>query len=146
MLPKKKRKRVAPARKGQPAPNEMLGLPKRLAEAIESWEQEHKQKLSQHDIAHMTGLSQPMINKLQKGTILKGVAAASLVRIARALDVEIGWFLTGAGAQVRRLPRYRVPEDESSTADGGVAELHEPLTGPPTDPPHPPSAEQASRP
>jgi transcriptional regulator with XRE-family HTH domain len=146
MLPKKKRKRVAPAEKGQRAPDEMTELPKRLSEAIEAWEAEHKLKLSQHDLAGMTGLSQPMINKLQRGETLKGVAAASLLRIAKALDVDIAWFLTGVGAQPRRLPRYRVPEDESTTSDGAVAELHEPLTGPPTGPPHPPSPEQASRP
>lgn len=148
MLPKKKRARVAPATKGQPPPDEMLGLPKRLTEAVDAWELEHKRKLSQHDLAGMAGVSQPMINKLQGGTILKGVAAASLVRIARALDVDIAWFLTGVGAQVRQLPRYRAPEVESTTLGEreGVAELHEPLTGPPTSPPRSPSPEQASRP
>lgn len=146
MLPKKKRKRIAPATKGQPAPEEMTDLPQRLTEAIEAWEAEHKQQLSQHDLAEMTGLSQPMINKLQRGETLKGVAAASLLRIAKALDVEIAWFLTGVGAQPRRLPRFRVPEAASSTEGGAVAELHEPLTGPPTSPPRPPSAERASRP
>jgi transcriptional regulator with XRE-family HTH domain len=144
---RKKSKRIAPKEKGQPAPPEMADLPKRLTEAMGAWEARHNNtKLSQHDLAEMADLSQPVIQKLLSGTTLKGVAAATLLRIARALDVDIAWLLTGVEDQPRRLPRYRVPDVESPTADeGAVTELHEPLTGPSTNPPRPPNHEQASR-
>lgn len=138
-----KKKRVAPKIKGQPAPRVMHGIPTRLAAAIEDWQIEHKQKLSQHDLAERAGVSQPVISKLSNAGTLKGVAAASILRVCQALNCDVAWFLTGVGGQ--KIPRYRVPEGESSTADDAVAEMHEPLTGPSTDPPRLPSIEQASR-
>jgi DNA-binding Xre family transcriptional regulator len=122
----------------------MSKAPRRLADAIEAWELENGRKLSQHDLTAMTGVSQPVLSKLSNGTNLKGVAASTIVRICEALNCEVGWFLTGAGAQPRRIPRFRVPEAESTTQDA-VVELHQPLTQPPADPKHPPIDEQASR-
>jgi DNA-binding Xre family transcriptional regulator len=121
-----KKKRVAPKKKGKPAPRAMHGIPVRLASALEAWQLKHNEKLSQHDLARKAGVSQPVISKLSNAATLKGVAAASIVRVCEALDCDVAWFLTGVGGQ--QIPRYRVPEVESTTQDDAVAYLHEPLT------------------
>lgn len=141
-----KKKRAAPKTKGKPAPAEMNKIPLRLAAAIEEWESAHGEKLSQHDLARKAGVSQPVISKLANKATLKGVAASSILRVCKALNCDVAWFLTGVGGQ--RIPRYRAPEVESPTEFDaeGVTELHEPLTGPPASPTRPPSSEQASRP
>jgi DNA-binding Xre family transcriptional regulator len=133
-----KKKRVAPKVKGKPAPAVMKGIPTRLAAAIQEWcVQKNIEKLSQHELARLAGVSQPVISKLSNAATLKGVAAASIVRVCEALNCDVAWFLTGVGGS--RIPPYRRPEGASPSEDPAVVVLREPLTGPPKDPPHPPS-------
>lgn len=85
--------------RGQPPPTEVLGIPLRLQSIIGELEQQHG-KLTQDKIAKGAGVSQSVISKMRKAKTVKGVTAAAVVRVAKALGVEPGWLLTGYGPKL----------------------------------------------
>ena len=84
-------------RKGPPVPPEMAGLPERLRRAM------RKRGLDQPKLAKKSGVSQPAISNLARGTSLDGVTAVNIARLALALDVPSGWLLTADGDVIPRL-------------------------------------------
>lgn len=92
----------APQKASGDVPNEMVGLPGRLQSAMAEYAQRHGlKKISQHEVAAMAELTQPVVNKLLRAKSLKGATAAALVRIAHALEIMPGWLLTGEGPKAR---------------------------------------------
>lgn len=84
----------SPARKQKrkPPPREMLSMPRRILEAMEARDIEKPAQL-----AKAAGVGRDIVTQLLNGKRLPGVQAANVIRIAKGLQVDAGWLLTGSG-------------------------------------------------
>lgn len=89
-MPTAARKKAANSRTTSPQrkpPLEMLGLPGRLAQARE------RAQLNQKQLAEASGVPAAVISRLERGLRLGNVSARTLVDLALATDVPVGWLI-----------------------------------------------------
>lgn len=72
-------------------PSTMAGVPKRLEGAME------RKRWQASDLAAASGVGADVISRIISGERLSGSQAATFVRLATALEVPVGWLLTGEG-------------------------------------------------
>lgn len=126
-------KRRAPA-----LPEEMVGIPGRLAQAMAEYAARRGvKKISQHELAELAEVAQPAINKVLKSKSA-GATAVLLVRLAHALEIMPGWLLTGEG------PKRRLTVPTSPTSRGGVTVIDQKFF-PNRSSSHPPDENEAGR-
>lgn len=80
-----------PKKTPRPAPPELLTLPSRITYARE------RGKLTKAALAKAAGMDAPAITRLEQGERAEGVEAATIIRLARALKVPVGWLAADEG-------------------------------------------------
>jgi transcriptional regulator with XRE-family HTH domain len=80
-----------PRKKPRPAPPELLTLSSRLTYARE------RGKLTKAALAKAAGMDAPAITRLEQGERAEGIEAATIIRLARALKVPVGWLAADEG-------------------------------------------------
>ena len=80
-----------PRRKTTTPPKALLTLPSRLKYARE------RQGLTQTALAERTGIDLGGISRLEKGERVVGIEAATIIRLAAALGVPVGWLAADEG-------------------------------------------------
>lgn len=87
---------------------------------------------SQAQLARLSGVPQPTINRILKGQGKKGPESATLISLADALGIELLWLQQGKGPQKAGMaveskreeqPRLRVVEPQPATKLQWVTEL-----------------------
>lgn len=73
----------------KPTPDAMRGFPERLTEAVRDSGQ------TDAAIAEASGVDAGGISRWKRGQRYAGIDAATVVRLAAALDVRVGWLLAG---------------------------------------------------
>jgi transcriptional regulator with XRE-family HTH domain len=76
----------------KPVPDELEGLAKRVKDKLAEYK---KDKISISRLAESQGLYTNEISEVAKNKKIAGITAAKLIRIAKALQVDPGWLLTG---------------------------------------------------
>jgi len=82
---------VVPRKKPRTPPPELLTLPSRITYARE------RGKLTKAALAKAAGMDAPAITRLEAGERSEGIEAATLIRLARALQVPVGWLAADEG-------------------------------------------------
>jgi transcriptional regulator with XRE-family HTH domain len=100
-----------PKKKPRPAPPELLTLPSRITYARE------RGKLTQAALAKAAGMDPPAISRLEKGERSEGIEAATIIRLARALQVPVGWLAADEG-DAGPVPVFREAGDRRRRDDG----------------------------
>jgi transcriptional regulator with XRE-family HTH domain len=80
-----------PKKKPRPTPPELLTLPSRITYARE------RGNLTKAALAKAAGMDAPAITRLEQGERSEGIEAATLIRLARALKVPVGWLAADEG-------------------------------------------------
>lgn len=75
--------------KRRPLPASMKGFPSRLSEAIE------EDGRPDREIAEAADVDAGGLSRWKRGQRFQGIDAASVVRVAKALGVRVGWLLAG---------------------------------------------------
>lgn len=82
---------LVPKKKAKVAPPELLTLPSRLTYARE------RGKLTKAAVAKAADMDAAQITRLEAGERAEGIEAATLIRLARALKVPVGWLAADEG-------------------------------------------------
>lgn len=90
-----------------------------IGEIVEQARITHSPKLSQQDLALLTGLSRSQIARLELNELKKGVPETWLTRIADALRIEVDFLKNG------EMPSIYVPEPRSIAAGNTIADLQD---------------------
>ena len=80
-----------PRKKPRAVPPELLTLSSRLTYARE------RGKLTKAALAKSAGMDAPTITRLEQGERAEGIEAATIIRLARALKVPVGWLAADEG-------------------------------------------------
>lgn len=70
---------------------ELATFPARLKYARE------RKNMTKSKLAEVSGVDAPRITRLENGERVQGIEVATLIRLARALDVSVGWFAADEG-------------------------------------------------
>lgn len=97
-----------PRKKPTPPPPELLTLPSRLKYARE------RIGMTGVALAEAAQLDPAQISRFENAERLTGVEAATLIRLARALGVPVGWLAADEGS-LPPAPIFREPTKPSST-------------------------------
>jgi transcriptional regulator with XRE-family HTH domain len=100
-----------PRRKSGPPPKVLLTLPVRMRYARE------RQGLTLTALAESTGMDLSQLSRLEKGERVAGVEAATVLRLASALNVPVGWLAADEG-QLPPVPVFR--ETDRRRKPGGT--------------------------
>ena len=92
------------------APPELLTLPSRITYARE------RGKLTKAALAKAAGMDAPAITRLEQGERAEGVEAATIIRLARALKVPVGWLAADEG-EPGPVPIFRESGDRRRRGD-----------------------------
>lgn len=103
-MPKRKPKEPV-QREVQEMPEEILGVPRRLKEAMDD------EGLNATQLSEIAGVSTQVITRILRGERLKGMRAGSAVLLCRALGRNLDWLLAEIG-----------PEKRFAVTDGADAE------------------------
>lgn len=82
---------LVPKKKPRATPPELATLPSRITYARE------RGKLTKAALAKAAGMDAPAITRLEQGERTEGIEAATLIRLARALQVPVGWLAADEG-------------------------------------------------
>lgn len=97
---------LVPRKKPTPPPPELLTLPSRLKYARE------RIGMTGVALAQASGLDPAQISRFEKAERLTGVEAATLIKLARALGVPVGWLAADEGT-LPPAPIFREPPKPS---------------------------------
>ncbi len=99
-----------PKKKPAPPLPELATLPERLKYA------RTRAGLTGAALADKSGIDAPRISRLEKGERAQGVEAATIIMLARALDVDVGWLAADEGTlpprTFRETDRRKKPDGE----------------------------------
>lgn len=98
----KRKPRETVERKPVEVPDAILDLPKRLAEAME------RDDINATQLSERADVSKQVITRLLNGERRDGVRGASIIKLANALGVRVGWLL--AGEKPENAGTFETPE------------------------------------
>ncbi len=87
------KKQNASKQNRKPAPAELRAMPDRINKILARLKAE--QGLSLSAVARRGGLDRSQLSETANGNKLDGITAAVVLRIAKGLQVDVGWLLTG---------------------------------------------------
>lgn len=79
------------AKPAPPPPEELLSLPERIRYARK------RAGFSQKELAARSSVSESQLSRYESSERVEGVEAATLIRLARALGVPVGWLVADEG-------------------------------------------------
>lgn len=78
-------------RKPKTIPAKLAKLPTRVTYA------RGRVSMTKTKLAELAGMSPSQITRLEEGSVKEGIAAATLIRLADALGVNVGWLVADEG-------------------------------------------------
>lgn len=97
---------MVPRKKPTPPPPELLTLPSRLRYARE------RAGMTGVALAEAANIDPGQVSRYENAERLSGVEAATLIRLARALGVPVGWLAADEGG-LPPIPVFREPGSKS---------------------------------